>query len=229
MKKIYFVVFLFFCTLNIFAQKDRGAILSIGIPRVEVKKPEKKPEKTPEIPNTEPEYSITKPFEITKFKKADKVYEEPKPTTQNEFGQAPSDLKPGLEYAKKLNKAASQNSGDESGKVFRGNQFLGDFKTKADVVSIYYRDHGLVDGDLIKILVNDKIVVYEIYLEGNYNQIDLRLEKGFNKLEFEAINQGTQGPNTAQFMIYDDKGGLISSNQWNLATGFRASVILIKE
>jgi hypothetical protein len=55
------------------------------------------------------------------------------------------------------------------------------------------------------------------------------LEKGFNKIDFEALNQGSSGPNTAQFQIFDDKGVLISSSQWNLGTGFKATIVLVKE
>ena len=43
------------------------------------------------------------------------------------------------------------------------------------------------------------------------------------------LNQGYSGPNTAEFKIYDDKGELISANQWNLATGFKATIIIVKE
>ena len=49
------------------------------------------------------------------------------------------------------------------------------------------------------------------------------------KVDFEALNQGFSGPNTAQFMIFDDKGSLISSNQWKLGTGFKATIIIVKE
>lgn len=114
-------------------------------------------------------------------------------------------------------------------KIFRKNQYFGDFKTKADHVRISYRDFGEIDGDEIKILVNDKMIVARIFLEGDFNGIELGLEKGFNKIDFEALNQGTSGPNTAQFQIYDDKGMLVSSNQWNLATGFKATIIIVKE
>ena len=44
-----------------------------------------------------------------------------------------------------------------------------------------------------------------------------------------ALNQGTSGPNTAQFIMYDDQENEISSNIWNLATGVTASVIIIKD
>jgi hypothetical protein len=35
--------------------------------------------------------------------------------------------------------------------------------------------------------------------------------KRFNKIDFEALNQGSSGPNTAEFKVYDDKGSLISA------------------
>ena len=138
-------------------------------------------------------------------------------------------MNPGKILADKLNKNA--NTGGETGdsKLYRRNMFLGDFKTKADLIGIFYRDFGLVDGDLIRISVNDKIVIYEIYLVNNFQQLDLKLEKGINKIDFEALNQGYSGPNTAEFKIFDEKAALISENQWNLGTGFKATVIVVKE
>ena len=91
------------------------------------------------------------------------------------------------------------------------------------------RDFGAEDGDRIKIMVNGKTVVDEIYLSNSFKGIQLTLDEGFNKLDFEALNQGTSGPNTAEFRIYDDKETLVTNNQWNLATGFKASVMIIKE
>jgi hypothetical protein len=66
-------------------------------------------------------------------------------------------------------------------------------------------------------------------LDDHFQEIEITLKSGFNKIEFEAINQGTSGPNTAEFQVYDDKGVQVSSNQWNLATGFKASIIVVKE
>jgi hypothetical protein len=132
---------------------------------------------------------------------------------------------PGERYVDKLN--AREDRGDF--KEFRKNQYFGDFKTKASVAKISCRDFGEVDGDQIKVLVNGKVMVPKIYLGGQYSTIELGLEKGFNKIEFEALNQGLLGPNTAQFLITDENGVAISSNQWNLATGFKATIILVKE
>lgn len=132
---------------------------------------------------------------------------------------------PGNAYAEKLNK----KEGNSDYKEFRKNQYLGDFKSVATSIKISCRDFGEVDGDEIKVWVNDKVIIQKIYLDSNYSTLELGLEKGFNKIEFEALNQGMLGPNTAQFRIVDDRGQLISANQWNLATGFKATIIIFKE
>ena len=138
----------------------------------------------------------------------------------------PNDFKnPGDIYKEKLNK----KSGEDESKMFRKDQYLGDFRSKSAYVKISYRDFGEVDGDEIRVLVNDKEVVSRVFLEGSFKGLELGLEKGFNKIDFEALNQGYSGPNTAEFQVYDDKGQLVSANQWNLATGFKATIIIVKE
>jgi hypothetical protein len=218
MKLHYILVFLLFFTLTLSAQEGGTTIPSIAIPRANTPKPE--------TINNNPsaEYSISKPFQPTMFRVPSKTYDAPKLNKPNQFNAAVSDLDPGLQFEKKLN-----SNGKESSKVYRGNQFLGEFKTKSGSARIVYRDHEFVDGDMIRIWVNDKIAVYELYLQGEFQGLDLTLVPGFNKVEFEALNQGTSGPNTAEFHVYDDKGALISANQWNLATGFKATVIITKE
>lgn len=108
-------------------------------------------------------------------------------------------------------------------------QFLGDFKSKAKFVNVVYRDHGYTDGDIIQVLVNDDIVHPRVYLTGGFKGFKLDLQPGFNKIDFLALNQGESGPNTAEFKVVDDSGNLVSSNQWNLATGVKATIIIVKE
>ena len=141
-----------------------------------------------------------------------------------QFTNPNSFANPGDVYKDKLNR---KPEGDDF-RIYRKNQFLGEFTSKAETVRISCRDFGEIDGDEIRIWVNGKIMIERIFLTGDYRGIDLGLIKGFNKVDFEAINQGESGPNTAEFQVYDDKGILISANQWNLATGFKASIILIK-
>ena len=108
-------------------------------------------------------------------------------------------------------------------------QFLGDFKSKAKFVNVVYRDHGYTDGDVIQVLVNDDIIHPRVYLTGGFKGFKLNLIPGFNKVDFLALNQGESGPNTAEFQVVDDEGNLVSHNQWNLATGVKATIIIVKE
>lgn len=110
-----------------------------------------------------------------------------------------------------------------------GDQYLGDFKTTAKFVGIVARDHEYVDGDRIKIYVNGQVAEYNLLLDGSFKGINLDLVKGFNRIEFEALNQGSSGPNTAQVLVTDDTGVVIHNNRWNLSTGSRASLIIVKE
>ncbi|MDC6364171.1 MULTISPECIES: hypothetical protein [Flavobacteriaceae] len=110
-----------------------------------------------------------------------------------------------------------------------GDQYLGDFKTSSKFVGIVCRDHEYVDGDRIKIYVNGEVVEFNLLLTGSFKGINVDLVKGFNRIEFEALNQGSSGPNTAQVVVADEKGEVIHNNRWNLSTGSRASLIIVKE
>lgn len=108
-------------------------------------------------------------------------------------------------------------------------QDLGSFRTQANSIKIICRDFQYPDGDRVTILINDIPVVYNITLRRAYQTFTIPLEKGINKIAFKALNQGTSGPNTAAFKVYDDSGNLMSSNEWNLATGAKATLLIAKE
>jgi hypothetical protein len=110
-----------------------------------------------------------------------------------------------------------------------GDMYLGDIKTSSLFVGIVCRDHEYVDGDRVKIYANDEVIEPNILLTSSFKGVNLSLDKGFNRLDFEALNQGSSGPNTAQVDVYDDKGQLIYSNKWLLSTGSKASLIIVKE
>ena len=134
---------------------------------------------------------------------------------------------PNLDVLDKMNGAGKTVS--EDFKAIRGNQDLGNFKSSSKFVNIKYRDFGEVDGDEIRVYVNGHTIATVVVLEGFFKGIEITLEPGFNKIDFEALSQGTIGPNTAEFQVYDDKQKLVSSNQWNLVTGFKASIMVFKE
>ena len=108
-------------------------------------------------------------------------------------------------------------------------QYLGDFKSNAPFVQVIFRDHEVADGDRVRILYNDREVEANVLLQERFKRLNIDLIPGFNKIEFIALNQGESGPNTAEIRVYDNAGGLIMANQWNLATGNKATLIVVKE
>lgn len=106
---------------------------------------------------------------------------------------------------------------------------LGTFRTGGDKVQIMCRDYQAVDGDKVAILLNDEVIVEQVWLTESYRGFYVSLKKGFNKISFKALNQGSSGPNTADLVVYDDKGKLVSSSGWNLLTGAQADIVVIKE
>lgn len=138
-----------------------------------------------------------------------------------------SDFKnPGDEIKKKLNRQQDDVAIDPK---FKQNQFLGEFKTDTKYIKIVCRDHQYPDGDRVRVLVNDKIVINSILLQSAATEYYLDLSEGFNKIDFLALNQGESGPNTAAFTVYDENGVLITSNEWNLLTGVKATIIVFKQ
>ena len=67
-----------------------------------------------------------------------------------------------------------------------------------------------------------------ITLEGGYYIIDIDLREGFNRIDIEALNQGSSGPNTAEFKVFDDNGNLLASREWNILTGYIATMVVMK-
>jgi hypothetical protein len=132
----------------------------------------------------------------------------------------------GKDFEKKYNKKEGES---EQLKALRGDQYLGGFKSNGEFVNIVCRDHEYVDGDRVQILVNDKVVHPNILLDGRYRGYKIDLEKGFNKIEFKALNEGESSPNTAELHVYNDKKQLISANQWLLRTGYKASIVVVKD
>lgn len=108
-------------------------------------------------------------------------------------------------------------------------QYLGDFKTTSKKATFMYRDHEFVDGDMIRVFVNGEIFIPQARLEGGFRGFDLPLQAGFNKIDFQALNQGSSGPNTAQLNIYDEIGNLLATYEWNLLSGNKATAIVVKQ
>jgi len=122
-----------------------------------------------------------------------------------------------------------KNESNTEGVFYRRNQYLGGFRTKSFTSTIRYRDAAFVDGDKIKVYLNDKVIEPEVVMDSEFKGFKIALTEGINKIDFEALNEGTASPNTAEFQVYDDKGTVIESSQWNVGTGYKATIILLKE
>ncbi|WP_310558134.1 hypothetical protein [Flavobacterium sp.] len=128
-----------------------------------------------------------------------------------------------------LNSNLYKKESNYTGVFYRRNQYLGSFKTKSFTSTIRYKDAAFVDGDKIRVYLNDKIIEPEVVLDSAFKGFKITLVDGMNKIDFEALNEGFASPNTAEFQVYDEKGIVISASQWNVGTGYKATIILIKE
>jgi len=156
-------------------------------------------------------------------------FEDPKNDIENPrllFGENEQFLDPGERYENRLNRKPEE---EKNPNQFKTDQYLGDFRNNGKYVQIALRDHESPDGDLIRIMVNDKEVVPQVLLQERYKTVAIELRMGFNKIDFVALNQGTSGPNTAEVRVFDDEGKLVGANRWNLATGVKATYIIVKE
>lgn len=130
-------------------------------------------------------------------------------------------------YLSRLNRRETESNKNIN--KFKVDQFLGEIRNDGEYVNIILRDHEYPDGDLIKVEVNESVVMPAILLTEKAKGFKLDLKSGFNVVDFVALNQGSSGPNTAEIIVYDDQGKLVGTNRWNLATGVKATYIIYKD
>jgi hypothetical protein len=132
-------------------------------------------------------------------------------------------LDPGVQFLKQKFK---KDEGNSIG--FKSDTFLGELRTGESVLEMVCRDHQFQDGDMVRVWIDDKVAVERIYLTNAFQGFTINLKPGFNKIEIEALNQGSSGPNTAEFKVMDIDGTVLSKNVWNLAAGVKATLVVIK-
>ncbi|MFC6860987.1 hypothetical protein [Zunongwangia atlantica] len=125
--------------------------------------------------------------------------------------------------------AAEWKADKKAKEEYANDQYLGDVKTTGKFVELYCRDHEFVDGDRVKITVNGEVIYKNLALTGSYKPILVTLQSGFNTIEFEALNQGLSGPNTAMLKVFGEDGQQLVSKEWNLLTGAKASLMVVKQ
>lgn len=110
-----------------------------------------------------------------------------------------------------------------------GHQYIGEKTVTTKSVTIRCRDHGRVDGDRVRILLNNEVVRSSVTLQGSSTSITVRLKDGVNRLSFEALNTGSVGDNTAEFTVEDADGARLYSNEWSISTGFKGTLLIIRK
>lgn len=227
------IVFILFGMLSAYAQKDttKTKVNDVDITKGRIKLPFPKPKDPTPIPKKKADrfMEFKTPSLLTKKRTSLISLPKSKPASLKKekeiyFTGEEQYVTRNKEFEKKLNK-----NDKEIRPEYKVEQYLGDFRSNGKFVEIVCRDHEYVDGDRVRVYVNDVVIADNIRLEAAYKKIDVTLEKGFNKIQFQALNQGSSGPNTAEFRVYNDKGELISANEWNLTTGVKATMIIVKE
>ena len=211
-KSLFVVIFLFFAATS-FAQIDRSTGSNTGggikIPAAEI------PAVTPDKSILSKDGLYNKPQTSFKFPEEKKPFSM---TTDN--GLMTHTLENFTPKAFTKDKEALEE--------YRRDQYLGDYLTTGNFVELYCRDHEYVDGDKVRVYVNGELVQASVSLGAGYTPILVKLNRGFNTIEFEALNQGTSGPNTAELRIFDDKGNPLAQKEWNLLTGSIARIVVVK-
>ena len=96
-------------------------------------------------------------------------------------------------------------------------------------IIIKCRDHEYIDGDRIRLMINGSIIYSNITLSSNFYIVDVDLKDGYNNIEFIALNEGEASPNTAQLVVYDEFGKLLSNKKWLISTGYKATLGVYKK
>ena len=169
----------------------------------------------------------------------------PKPTTafeigtpENHFSMTPKNKfehKLGDVYQDKMTKDLDKtmvNEGlkEDRSKLDRVDRYLGEYRTKSEYFALKYRDYIQIDGDLINVYLNGKLLRSGLYLNYEFEEFRIPLVVGFNDIELVVASQGTNGGNTAEIHFLDDVNRNITTEYWNnLALGVKVKTIVIRE
>jgi len=215
MKNVFYLLLLLFVGANVSAQNEflnkNNSLAPVG--GINMGTPSSSPSVyTPNVFNKDKPVSASK--SIIREKNAD--------MNMKQFESPGNDL-----YKDKLNAKVEGDLKDLS--IYRRDMDMGTFKSKSDYVMIYAKDYGEVDGDYVKGWHNDMVFDPTILLDEFYGKGRMIvLKKGRNVIAMEAMNTGLSGPNTAEFMVKDDKGAIITTSMWALDIGYKAVIVIEK-
>ncbi len=114
-------------------------------------------------------------------------------------------------------------------KLIFTDQNLGEINTQSDYLDIYYRDHGQIDGDIIKINVDEQPFVSKVVLSQGNKSVRLYLKPGFTKIDLYSVFDGRLYPNTVEWVIKDDQKRKVADNVLSVSKGFKGTIVVIKD
>lgn len=129
---------------------------------------------------------------------------------------------PAKEYTDKMNK--QMKSEGMTRENVSSDMYLGEFKIFTEKLSISCRDNSAIDGDNICIWLNGERVVPFVGLDARFKTYTFVLNKGLNTIQIEALNVGEVFPNTGQFAFIDGNEKLVTNQNWDLNTGYKAII-----
>lgn len=243
MKQLLFFIFLIGIGSKAFAQPEFNPKFRPIKPQTTIVKPKEKKDIPP--PTNLPKLNIPKIVAPNVFKETNIFGTKPKPnnafeigTPENHFSMIQKNKfehKLGDVYQSKMTKdlektMIQEGLKEDDSKLDRKNRFLGDFKTKSKYLLVRYRDYVHIDGDLIDVYCNGKMIQSKLYLYSTMEDFKIPLEIGINTIEFVVASQGTSGGNTAEIHVIDDSSRSVTNEYWNnLALGTKIKLIVVKE
>lgn len=161
------------------------------------------------------------------FEKKDKLLEsvsllKKKPVEEKSVMEQEQFENPAKEHTEKMNKMMAREG--LSREIVDSDMFLGEFIIFTENLYISCRDNGAIDGDNVSVWLNGERVLPFIGLESGFKKFEFNLKKGINILEIEALNTGELFPNTGQFVFFDGNEKLVTNQNWDLNSGFKAVI-----
>lgn len=239
MRRILFFIFIIGLGSNAFAQVDFNS-KTLRIPPLKVK-----PKKEVAPQNKVSKFDVPKIVAPNIFKETNIFGTKPKPNNsfqmgipENLFSLAPKKIfthQLGDVYLAKMTKDLDKTMVREELKfdkslLDRVDRYLGEYNTKSEFFVLKYRDYIEIDGDLINVYVNNKLLRSGLYLNFEFGELRIPLSVGINNIELVVASTGTSGGNTAEIHFLDDKKSSITKEYWNnLALGVKIKTIVIRE
>lgn len=221
---------LFFCFLATFCFSING-FSQIELPTrtlkiSPIKKPDAPPKPTPEIATPaiiKYESSIEKSVDDKLLKGFTLL---PKKEEKGIMEKEPIRSIAEVHTKKQNDKLKSEGISQE---IVNSDTFLGEFTVYTAELTTKCRDYSAIDGDNVRIWLNDEIIVTSVYLESTFKTYTLNLKEGLNIIKIQALNIGESFPNTGQFIFFDGNGKLVTNQNWGLNAGYFAIIRILKK